>query len=269
MWHAPPKVVTLSRRAVRALDRAATDELGIPGLLLMENAAAAIEERALLMGPDPDDAFLIVCGPGNNGGDGLALARRLAVRGLIVAVALAADPARLRGDALANLDMARRLNIPAADAWLDAPAGLSRAQELARSQRRGHHKTGRLIIADALFGTGLDRPIDGETARAVEWINAARARGAAVLAADIPSGLDCDTGRPLGPAAVRADVTVTLAAMKPGLLDPASRAFTGEVVVAGIGVPAWLLDRCAAADAPTTASPSPGSPASNARSSTA
>ena len=95
------------------------------------------------------------------------------------------------------------------------------------------------LIVDAIFGTGLDRPITGPTAALIEWINST---GYPVLAADCPSGLDCDTGQPLG-CAVRATRTVTFVALKPGFLAAESRAYTGEVFVAQIGAPASLIER--------------------------
>jgi hydroxyethylthiazole kinase-like uncharacterized protein yjeF len=223
----PATLCTLSRAQVRAMDRWAIDELGIPGLVLMENAAAAIEEALLLeFAPALDTPLLIVCGPGNNGGDGLALARRLANRGFTALdVALARSPDAYRGDAAANLRILERMGMR------PRPVDTSLDDAESRPFTRG-------VIVDALFGTGLDRPLEGADIRTLERINALGACGARVLAVDLPSGLDADSGRPLGGIAVRAEVTVTLAALKPGLTTPEGRVWAGKVLVGDIGIAA-------------------------------
>lgn len=238
MHHTPSYTATFSREAVRALDRAAADELGIPGIVLMENAAVAIEEAALAMLAGAgciDPGVLVCCGPGNNGGDGLALARRLAGRGLRTAAMLCAPRDRFAGDALTNLRIAERIGLGLFD--LDA-----RAPEVSLSAMLDAAGSPALIV-DALFGTGLDRPIQPPLTTVVRWIDTLQRQGAMVLAVDIPSGLDCDTGAPIGEAAVTAGVTVTLAGRKRGFDNPDSRRWTGEVVVGDIGVPPALLRR--------------------------
>jgi NAD(P)H-hydrate epimerase len=98
------------------------------------------------------------------------------------------------------------------------------------------------LVVDAIFGTGLDRPVEGRPAEVIDWINRIMARGRPVLAVDVPSGLDCDTGLPLGHA-VRATATVTFVARKPGLLEPPGRDHAGRVTVADIGAPRELVER--------------------------
>ena len=234
--HEPAPILTFSREGVRALDRAAAEDLGIPGLILMENAAAALE-AAYRQRADPGltASAIVLAGPGNNGGDGFALARRLANRGVQVVIALAFDPARAKGDAATNLAIVQRMGLQ----LITLSAGnIDRALAPLLSAKR-------TIVIDALLGTGADREPRGLIADAIEWSNAARSAGAFVMAVDIPSGLDCDSGRPLGAGVVHADLTVTLAGMKRGLRTPESRRWSGEVLVGDIGAPPSLLRRFA------------------------
>jgi NAD(P)H-hydrate epimerase len=213
----------LDRASVRSVDRAAIEEYGIPGIVLMENAALGLTAEALRMlassaGAPP--SVLIVCGSGNNGGDGYALGRHLHNAGVRVTFAALGEP-RAGGDAAVNRDIALAMGLP------EVPA-----------DRAGDHFDCDLVV-DAIFGTGLDRPVRGAAAAVIEKINQS---GRPVLAVDVPSGLDCDTGRPLG-TAVRAARTVTFVGRKPAMTDPAAREFLGEVSVAGIGAPVELLER--------------------------
>jgi NAD(P)H-hydrate epimerase len=222
--------LVLDRRSVREVDRAAIADYGIPGIVLMENAARALADEAIRMlatagckpGRTPG-SVLIVCGPGNNGGDGYASARHLHNHGVAVTLAPIGEP-REGSDAAVNARIGRLMNLP-----------LVRLDDAALGERD--------LIIDALLGTGLERPVEGEAASAIAWMNRA---GVPVLAADVPSGLDCDTGRALGDA-VRAARTVTFVALKPGFLVPSSRAYTGDVVVADIGAPRELIERLARA----------------------
>ena len=211
----------LDRAAVRAVDRAAIDEYGIPGLVLMENAARGLASVALEMleGAGASPAVLIVCGSGNNGGDGYALARHLHNAGVAVTLAALGAP-RAGTDAAVNRDVCRAMGL------VDGP-----------EQVREHAESD--LVVDAIFGTGLDRPVRDDAAGVIERINAG---GRPVLAVDLPSGLDCDTGRPLG-VAVRATHTVTFVGLKPAMTLPHAREFVGKVTVAGIGAPVELRNR--------------------------
>jgi NAD(P)H-hydrate epimerase len=200
--------------AMRALDRHTIETLGVRGELLMESAGRAVAEvvlaeRAAAGGGE----VLVACGAGNNGGDGLVVARHLALLGVPVRVALVADAKRLAPDAAANRERARRAGVRI-DATLRA--------------------AGAGVIVDALLGTGLTRPVTGPPAAAIRRINAARPR-ARVVAVDLPSGLDADTGQVLG-AAVQADVTVTIALPKLGLALEPGRSLAGRIIVARIGI---------------------------------
>lgn len=235
--------ITFSRAGVRALDAAAINELGIPGILLMENAGASIEHACIrkLGGHAGAHRVAVFCGPGNNGGDGYALARRLHVRNIAVSIVACSPVQSLVGDALTNARITRRLSMDWTE--LDPSRAAEHVQKLLAAARGG-----RVLVVDALFGSGLTRPLKPPFDTVVNEINAARRASGGhirVLAVDLPSGLDCDWGEPLGGVAIEADLTVTLAGMKRGFANPASARFTGNVEVGGIGVPAALLERFA------------------------
>lgn len=218
-----PTVYMLTRAAVRELDRLAVEQYAIPSIVLMENAARHIAEIALQALDGLDDPLVAVyCGPGNNGGDGLAAARHLHNAGVRVQLVLAAAIEAYQGDAGVNLGIARRMNLPIFSA--DAPEGAGEAPA---------------VVVDALLGTGLDRKITGPMADLIAGINALRKRGSRVIAVDVPSGLDADTGEPLG-IAVRADVTVTFVGPKTGLCSLAAQPYVGDLIVADIGAPRSL-----------------------------
>jgi hydroxyethylthiazole kinase-like uncharacterized protein yjeF len=210
----------VSAPEMRAIDRAAIEGMGIPGLELMERAGAAVARAAgSLVGPG--GRVLALCGAGNNGGDGYVAARLLRQAGADARVAALAPRERLRGDALAARESAERAGVPVED-LADPDALAARAGD---------------VIVDALFGTGLARAPEGVYARAIARVAALREGGARVVAVDVPSGLSADTGRPLGPC-VRADRTVTFAFQKRGLVLYPGAELAGEVEVADIGIPA-------------------------------
>jgi NAD(P)H-hydrate epimerase len=215
-------MVHLTRSQAREIDRVAMQELGLPGIVLMENAARGIAARVLEALEEPTGPVAIVCGPGNNGGDGFAAARHLSNAGVEVRLHLTvpADRYDEGSDAAVNLAVARAMNLPLReDIEIEGCAG----------------------VLDALFGTGLERPVEGRFAEAVERINAS---GAVVVAVDTPSGLDADTGTVLG-VAVRADVTATMVAPKVGFTRAEGPTHVGRVEVVDIGVPPSLVARVA------------------------
>jgi NAD(P)H-hydrate epimerase len=208
---------------MRALDRATIDEVGIPGLTLMETAGRAVAAAAARMVHRGHVA--VVCGPGNNGGDGYVAARVLREQGLDAVVYLAAPRSAVRGDAAAHLAILE--NVGGVVRMIDTPEALG---EL------GDAIAGAALAIDALFGVGLARAIDGHLADVVALINHAQRR----LAVDIPSGLDADTGRALG-ASVAAHATVTMAALKIAHASAPGFARCGPVEVADIGIPSGLI----------------------------
>ncbi|MEP6863845.1 MAG: NAD(P)H-hydrate dehydratase [Deltaproteobacteria bacterium] len=213
-------VVTASE--MRALDKATIDDIGIPALTLMETAGRAVAAAAQRM---TAGSIAIVCGPGNNGGDGFVTARVLRAGGRDATVYLAVPRTKVTGDAATHLDILERSG--GVVRMIDTPATLAMLADAI---------AGAGLVVDALFGIGLVRPIEGHFAEVVATINRGRAR----LALDIPSGLETDTGRVLG-VAVRADRTVTMAAHKVALACAPGFAYCGEVEVCDIGVPAGLL----------------------------
>jgi ADP-dependent NAD(P)H-hydrate dehydratase / NAD(P)H-hydrate epimerase len=212
---------------MRALDRATIDEIGLAAVTLMETAGRAVARvaEAELAGGGGRGHVAIVCGPGNNGGDGFVAARVLRDAGHDAVVYLAVSRASIRGDAASHL------------AILERAGGLVRqldtAQELGEL---GDAIAGAPLVIDALFGVGLVRPIEGHLADVVSLMNHAQRR----LAVDIPSGLHADTGRVLG-ACVDAHVTVTMAARKVALASAPGFARCGRIEVADIGVPRGVI----------------------------
>jgi NAD(P)H-hydrate epimerase len=216
----------LTAAAMREVDRAAIEDLGIPSLVLMENAAIGVADAMGEVFPRTTSAA-IFCGPGNNGGDGLAVARHLAVRGAEVWVFVVAGGRALSEDAAVQLGICRRQGLPVRE--IDLEEDLDEAFELAGQCD---------VIVDALFGTGLERPLTGLFARVVEAINELPAPCVAV---DLPSGLSGSRAQPLGPH-VQAALTVTFAAPKvPHVLPPASEA-VGRMVVTDLGIPPRLVE---------------------------
>ncbi len=219
-------MIFFTRDQVRELDRIAIEELGIPGLVLMENAgrgAAAIVTSELA-----PRHVAIVCGPGNNGGDGLVVARHLAIAGVPCDVLLVAERGRVTADLRANLEIWER----GGGAVIDASTGLAAHREvLARAD----------VVVDALFGTGLNRPVAALYREAIEILAALPCRKVAL---DVPSGLDADTGRLHGPE-LRVDATVTFAGLKRGLCVHPGAALAGRVHVVPIGIPPAVVQRAA------------------------
>lgn len=226
----------LSRDEVRELDRRAIEGFGMPGVVLMENAGRDCAELLMWLNPERKPV-VILCGPGNNGGDGFVIARHLDNHGWPVSAWLFADPAKLTGDAGVNYRVvqASGRSVRAYPDWFASGMGDGVYQ---RDMAAAPAELARGWVVDALFGTGLGRAIGNPVAMAVAAVNASRAP---VLAVDIPSGLDCDSGEPLGPT-VKATHTATFVAHKKGFLNPASRPWTGEVHVIDIGAPRVLID---------------------------
>ncbi len=206
----------------RELDRRAIEEIGIPGMVLMENAGRGM--AALLVSLGVQGPVVVCCGKGNNGGDGYVIARYLDAWGIAVKVLLFSDPRELTGDAADHYQILSHCRIP-----ITVLIPLDRAvlrRELADAA----------WVVDALFGSGLKGPVRPPYDAVIDEINACSAR---VLAADIPSGLDSDTGRPLGPT-VRAHVTATIVAPKRGFAEAGASEWLGNVHVIDIGLPRVL-----------------------------
>ncbi len=210
----------LTRAAARAHDRRFI-EAGVPGLLLMENAGRGAADVIVARFPDRLERVVVVGGTGQNGGDAWVVARRLVTLGREPRVFLAGTSDRVGGDAAVNLAALEALGITVETVQDPAGAGFAGAVSSAS------------LVVEGLFGTGLDRPIEGWRAELLAALDAA---AAPVVALDLPSGIDADTGAVLG-IAPRAALTLTFAAHKRGLWQGAGRSCAGEVVVVDIGVP--------------------------------
>jgi NAD(P)H-hydrate epimerase len=258
----------LTSEQVRRVDALAIERYGMTGLVLMENAGrgavdALLEfdpsllsesssplagpprgpgsaaERLAASGPEgvalrlPADSpryaapqVVVLCGKGNNAGDGFVMARHLEIRGVSARVLLLAPPGELAGDALANYAILQHTDVP----MVDVSQGPLEPQ-------LNQHAAGARWLVEALFGTGATGEPREPFATAIHWMNAQPARR---LAVDLPSGLDCDTGRAAA-ATVRADLTATFVAAKPGLLMLQAKPYVGELRIIDIGVPPRLV----------------------------
>lgn len=219
---------SLSRAEVRDVDRRAIEEFGLPGIVLMENAARGCVECLVREGVSGPVA--ICAGRGNNGGDGFAMARHLENRGIAVKVLLFGDPEKLRGDAAINFGVLTRSGTPLKVMSGTVDEAVLKA-ELAGSD----------WIVDALLGTGTQGSLRAPFPSIIGAINGS---GARVFAVDLPSGMDCDSGLPADPdcpVMVKAEITATFVARKRGFDHPSAAEYTGRVHVVDIGAPRAAL----------------------------
>ncbi len=218
------KCVLMTKDQVRAVDSWAINTLGIPGVVLMENAGRSCAE--LIKDKLKDIAspkVCIFCGTGNNGGDGYVIARHLSNSGFEVVVVICGNRGKVKGDAKINLDILERLGQPIEQ--LNPGDGDVPARVKAFA-------TDADMIVDGLFGTGLSGQLSDDYKQLIDTINACNCP---ILAVDIPSGLDCDAGQPLG-AAIRANYTVSFVAVKKGFASGIAAQYTGEIFIASIGI---------------------------------
>ena len=219
------KVATAAE--MRAIDKQAIEVYGIPGIVLMENAGVeALKVVETMLGQFTNKKICILAGKGNNGGDGFVVARHLSNQGAKVKVFLIGAKAAMSSDASINFNILERMGIDMVEVsgdrdWDKVKLAITFAD----------------CLIDALLGTGFKGELSEEIARAVTAINEA---GKPVLAIDIPSGIDADTGQVLT-IAVKATHTVTFGLPKPGLLMYPGASYVGELLVGDIGLPACLL----------------------------
>lgn len=212
------RVVTAQE--MRELDRYTISQMGIPSCVLMERAALAAAQEIKSRISEDEDKILVVCGPGNNGGDGIALARILDQWGYSVDIFLSADPGHMSEEAGRQAEIARHYLI---------------------SFKKYPNWNDYTVIVDALFGVGLSREVEGEKKKLLERMNQAQALKVAL---DMPSGVDSDTGKVLG-IAFRADITVTFGFLKRGLCLFPGRELAGEILVRDVGITDTLeVKRC-------------------------
>lgn len=207
--------IRLTREQARAIDKLATEKYRMPTMLLMENAARGAADVVENILQEHPSAVSVLVGPGNNGGDGLAIARHLHNRGHHVQIFLLGDAGRFKDDALVN--------------W-----NIVQAMQMRHERLTDESKFIADVLIDALFGTGITEPPRDPFAEIAAAVNSS---GIPVIAIDIPSGLDCDTGAPIGPVAIRARHTITFVAEKVGFANPAAAAHLGQIAVVDIGCP--------------------------------
>ena len=214
----------MTRQEVRDFDAWAINTMEIPGVVLMENAARSCVGLILqLLEGYSAPKVCVFCGSGNNGGDGFVIARHLFNKGVSVNIVICADPAKIRGDAKVNFDVCRNMNLSTES--VDICKGIEK------------HVQGCDLLVDAILGTGMSGELKSSLALLIRCINAGNQP---IVAVDIPSGMDCDTGLPL-PVCIEAQATVTFVAIKKGFVECIeSEAATGRVFVADIGItPDW------------------------------
>ena len=218
----------LTSQQMKDIDRRAIEELGIIGLILMENAGFQIVQAMRHRLPDLENENIgVVAGKGNNGGDGFVVARHLFNQGCRIQVFLLGRKSDLKGDAALNAHIVEKMGVPLLE--------ITTEKHWVSYRRR---LSGCTVVLDAIFGTGLSKPVQGLYKTVIENINRIKAF---IIAVDIPSGLSSDTFEPIGPC-VKADLTVTLAAPKVALIFPPAENFVGELVVADISIPPFLFE---------------------------
>ncbi|MDR2649534.1 MAG: NAD(P)H-hydrate dehydratase [Clostridiales bacterium] len=213
----------VSGKRMRRIEAAVTEKIGLPTLLMMENAAIRLSEHCLAyLKGKVEPRVIILAGVGGNGGDGLALARHLHLKGIDVSIILTGDVSRIHGDALINLQILQKLGLcirlfPSKDNAINVPWELVSCD----------------LVVDALFGAGLDRHIEGVYEYMIDMVNS---HAPYVIAVDMPSGISADTGAVMG-TAIKADVTVALGYLKTGLIIYPGAEYAGRVEVADISIP--------------------------------
>ena len=213
---------------MKEADRRTTDEIGIPSVVLMENAGRQVVAAIESTYSDLNERHVaILCGRGNNGGDGFVIARTLAQRGVEISVFLLGSAADVKGDARTNLEVLARLGLSVIE------VSDSQAWELHFAEFSAC-----TLVVDAIFGTGLRGPLSGLVESVVADVNAA---GMPIVSVDLPSGLSADATEPIGNS-IEAGVTVTLAAPKLSLILPPAETRAGDIVIADIGIPLEVVD---------------------------
>ena len=226
-------MLALSRARVREVDAVAMDEYSLPGIVLMENAGRNASEAIVrLFDSISDQNVVVLVGPGNNGGDGLVIARYLELAGAKVRVVLASPPQRFRGDSLTNLEIIKRSGIN--QVCLAGAVAVQWQNALLSAT----------CVIDAILGTGATDAARGDSKVAIESILGRmkidpRPR---VISIDVPSGFDCDRGVPCGPC-VCANETLTFVASKQGFKTNGAEIYTGRIQIVDIGVPQVVRNR--------------------------
>jgi NAD(P)H-hydrate epimerase len=221
-------MIYVTAAQMREIDRRAIHEIGIPGVVLMENAGRRVFDEATRMVAAGVGSVLVLCGKGNNGGDGFVVARHLINNGYTVEMYLVGSAEEVSGDAKINLTVLQRMGITVHEVQDDRDV-----------QRIASKLDSAALVIDALLGTGLKGSVTGLYATIISALSGSKAR---VLSVDVPSGIDADTGEPLG-VSVRAEKTVTFQYPKIGFKNPDAAQFLGKLIVADIGIPRTCIER--------------------------
>jgi NAD(P)H-hydrate epimerase len=221
----------LNAAQMRDADRQTIDDIGIPSMVLMENAGRQVVAALEAAYDDLSDKHVaVLCGPGNNGGDGFVVARTLHQRGVAVSVFVIATLTLVKGDARLNIEILGRLGLTVVEIS-DEHAWDLHFSEISQCS----------LIIDAIFGTGLKSPLAGMMETVAADVNAS---GIPVVAIDLPSGMSADHPEPIGEC-IQAAMTVTLAAPKLPLVLPPGEGKAGNIVVADIGIPSEVIENLA------------------------
>lgn len=211
----------LTREQTRMVDKLAIEQFGIPSVVLMENAGYGIAH--FLLSQKPKGKVIICCGKGNNGGDGYVIARYLYIYRISVQIILFAKEDEIKGDAKINYNIIKKMGIEIEYLPYNTIDQTALINKLNSAE----------WIVDGLFGTGLTGKLEKFYLDIIDTINKADSK---ILSVDIPSGLDCDTGDPLG-TAIRANYTCTLISLKKGFKKPQAQKYLGKIKVIDIGIP--------------------------------
>ncbi len=213
------KLITITSEEMKAIDTYCIESLGIPGIVLMENAALKVIKNIDL---EKHNSFLIVCSVGNNGGDGLAIARHLIVEGKNVEIFILGKLNNGSKDFKTNYNILKNID---ADIF-----NISKESDL--DVLRNSLRTSDIVI-DSIFGTGLTRNVEGLFEKTISLINE---ESQYIISVDIPSGLSANTGNILG-ISIKANKTITFQLMKKGLVEHKAKDYVGEAMVGPIGMP--------------------------------
>lgn len=215
----------LSKKGAKLMDKGTIEDIGIPSIVLMENAAEGICKEIILKG----EKYIIFCGEGNNGGDGLALARKLFIAKKNVKVFIVGDEKGKSEEFKVNYNIIKKLGVYVKKIDSNYEKDEKFIKELSQAD----------VVVDAIFGVGLSRTVENLFNKVIKWINTYSRN---TISIDIPSGLDCDSGRVMG-IAVKAKETYTIEVLKKGFLSYGAREFLGKVKVIKIGIPVEIKRR--------------------------
>lgn len=226
-------MISVDSKTMREIDKYCIEKLGIPGIILMENAAIKVaEEVEGVLSSLERDRVVIVCGVGNNGGDGIAVARHLYLKGYKISVFIVGKLEKGSDDFNANLQILKNINIIENNKIFI---------NVIKDENFGEFKNSiskTSVVVDGIFGTGLKRDVEGIYKRVISEINNSKKH---IISIDVPSGLNSDDGNVMG-ISIEADETITLQLYKTGFLNEDARRYCGDIRVVDIGIPRKVIE---------------------------